>query len=81
MNLAKDDNGKTTVSLEALKEALEDYKKELVSKHIYIGRQKGFLDDLESGLQSLVSQNGKVFYSSTKKVVEEFVKEIPKHIK
>jgi CRISPR-associated protein Cst2 len=49
---------------------------------IFIGKRKGFIDELDEKLQQLVqkyeNENTKVVYGPLNKVVSDFIEEIPK---
>lgn len=81
MNLAKEDNGEAIVSLDALEEVIKDYSENLLTD-IYIGRRKGFKDELDDDIRKLVEkykqQDGKkIIYGSINEIVESFIEKIP----
>ncbi len=80
MNIAKEENGEVAVSMEALEELLQDYSETLLTD-IYIGRRKGFMDNLEDKIQELVREHSeeerKISYGSVNETVNAFVGKIP----
>ena len=81
MNLAKEDNGEAIVSLDALEEVIQDYSENLLTD-IYIGRRKGFMDELDDDLRKFVEkynqQDGKkIIYGSINEIIESFTEKIP----
>lgn len=81
MNLAKEDNKEAIVSLDALEEVIKDYSENLLTD-IYIGRRKGFMDELDDDIRKLVEkyeqQDGKkIIYGSIKEIVDSFIEKIP----
>jgi len=81
MNLAKEEeNGEATINLEALKDTLKDYS-DILLTDIYIGRRKGFMDELDSELWELAAEFGengkKIIYGSLKETVDAFTEKIP----
>ncbi|PKP59984.1 MAG: type I-B CRISPR-associated protein Cas7/Cst2/DevR [Candidatus Altiarchaeales archaeon HGW-Altiarchaeales-1] len=84
MNIAKEDNRETTISIDALKEVINDYSDCLLT-NIYIGRREGFMDEIDEKIKGLVKEyenkEKKIIYKSINEVVKDFVEEIPKFIK
>jgi CRISPR-associated protein Cst2 len=80
MNIAKEENGEVAVSMEALEELLQDYSETLLTD-IYIGRRKGFMDNLEDKIQELIREHSederKISYGSINETVNAFVGKIP----
>jgi CRISPR-associated protein Cst2 len=80
MNIAKEENGEVAVSMEALEELMHDYSETLLTD-IYIGRRKGFMDNLEAKILELVRGHSederKIFYGSINETVNAFVGKIP----
>lgn len=81
MNVSKEEDGKAIVSLDALEEVIRDYSKNLLTD-IYIGRRKGFMDELDDDIKKLVEkykqQDGKkIIYGSINEIVESFTEKIP----
>jgi len=72
-HLAKEELGKAIFSVEALKEILADYSEQFIGK-VYVGRRKGFMDELEEDLAQL--DNSKVQYGPINQVIDEFIKNI-----
>lgn len=80
MNIAKEENSEATINLEALRDTITDYS-DILLTDIYIGRRKGFMDELDADLQKLTEEfdgkDKKVIYGSLKETVEAFTKNIP----
>ena len=57
MNIVKEENGESVIDIEALEEVLEEYSDCCLSD-IYIGRRKGFMDDLGKDITKLVQMMG-----------------------
>ena len=74
-HLAKEELGKPVFSVEALKEVLKDYADQFEG-NVFIGRRKGFMDDLEEPLTELANENSKVKYGSVNQMIDEFVESI-----
>ncbi len=79
MNLAQEEDGKPTVSIDAFNQVVEDYSDNILTD-IYIGRREGFMDDLDGEFKSLVKEHSgkenKVVYGSVNDIVDGFVEEI-----
>jgi CRISPR-associated protein Cst2 len=82
MNIGKNDDGVPKIDFEALKEALHDYKDEFIGD-IYIGKRKGFMDNMEDGLKNFVNKiNGdskfghKIHNTTINEAVDMFVNQI-----
>lgn len=73
-HLAKDDLGKPVFSIDALKQVVGDYHDRIVGK-VYIGRRKGFMDELEANFQEY-SKDENIFYGSVNDAIRAYVKEI-----
>lgn len=73
MNIIKEGNDKGEVDFEALEEVLAEYKDCIRSK-IYIGKRKGFMDELEDQIKTLNREN--VVFGPIHQVIEEFAKEL-----
>ena len=73
-HLAKDDLGRPVFSVDALKQVVKDYNDRIIGK-VYIGRRKGFMDELEDSLQEY-SKDGNIFYGSVNDAIKSYVKEI-----
>ncbi|MCC7203097.1 MAG: type I-B CRISPR-associated protein Cas7/Cst2/DevR [Nitrospirae bacterium] len=78
MNIANESYDKP-VNVKALRQVLSDYSGNIVSD-IYIGRQEGFMDELDNDLKGLNFAGKTVHCLSPKQAVEEFVKTIENHI-
>ncbi len=83
MNIAKEVDREAVISFEALKEVLKDYS-DILLTDIYLGRRKGFMDDIEEEITKLVDEHKnekrKFIYGSINETIDDFVKEIPKHV-
>ncbi len=77
-HLAKEELGKPVFSVAALKEVLEDYREQFIG-NVYIGRRKGFMDELDEELRSLQDDGGLtpgVTYGSVNQIIDQFVQTI-----
>ena len=72
-HLGKEELGKPVFSIDALVEILEEYKEQFVGK-IYIGKRKGFMDEIDEHLGNLTGE--RVQYGPVNAVIDEFVKSI-----
>ncbi len=72
-HLAKEDFGKPVFSIDALQETIDDFGDQFTGK-IYIGKRKGFMDDLEKGLQEL--DTNIVRFGPVNHIIDEFVETI-----
>lgn len=72
-HLGKEKLGKPVFSIDALVEILEEYKEQFVGK-IYIGKRKGFMDEIDEHLSNLTGE--RVQYGPVNAVIDEFVKSI-----
>ena len=77
-HLAKDDLGKPTFSVDALKQVVEDYKSRILGR-VYIGRRMGFMDELEDSLQKY-GKGEMIFYASVNDAIKAYVDELEKQI-
>lgn len=77
-HLAKDDLGKPTFSVDALRQVVGDYSERIVG-NVYIGRRAGFMDELEEKIQEFTTNNG-VFYGSVNEAIRGYVKELQNQI-
>jgi len=80
MNIAKEIEGEATIDFDALTEVIEEYSDSLLTD-VYIGRRKGFLDDLNEKIVTLSQKNPKIKSGNIKEVVENFKDIIPELIK
>jgi len=77
-HLAKDDLGKPVFSIDALKQVVKDYSERIVGK-VYIGRRKGFMDEIEESLEEY--KTGKnIFYGSVNEAIRSYIKELKTQI-
>jgi CRISPR-associated protein Cst2 len=72
-HLGKEELGKPVFSMDALTEILKDYKEQFIGK-IYIGKRKGFMDEIEEPLSKLDGE--RVQYGSVNAAIDQFVKSI-----
>ena len=86
MNLVVEKGGIGELSLEALREVIEDYGDRFCGP-IYIGRRNGFMDELDEGLNDLVcelndleSDNDSIVYDSPNKVIAAVSESLETHI-
>ena len=70
-NIAVEENGRATLSIEALKEAIED-NKEYLRSDIYIGKASGFMDDVSLSLINDEIDGIKIHKSSINKTIDKF---------
>jgi len=80
MNIAKEVEGEATIDFDALKEVINEYSDSLLTD-IYIGRRKGFLDELDDGITTLSNENPKFKSGNIKETVENFRTIIPELMK
>ncbi|AEX84726.1 CRISPR-associated protein Cas7/Cst2/DevR, subtype I-B/TNEAP [Marinitoga piezophila KA3] len=73
-HLAKEEMGKAVFSVDALKEVINDYQDKFDNK-IFVGKRKGFMDEIESDLIKLKEEN-LIEYGSVNKIIDKFVKTI-----
>lgn len=72
-HLGKEELGKPVFSMDALTEIMEDYREQFIGK-IYIGKRKGFMDEIDKQLSNLTGE--RVQYGPVNAVIDEFVKSI-----
>lgn len=72
-HLAKEELGKAVFSIAALQQIVKDYQSQFQSK-IYVGRRAGFMDELESDLNQLNSDQ--YFYGSVNEAIDGYVESI-----
>ena len=77
-HIAKDDLGKPLFSIDALKQVVEDYNDRIVGK-VYIGRRKGFMDELEESLHKY-GKDDRIIYGSVNEAIRAYVEEVKKQI-
>ena len=80
MNLVREVNGEALVDMAALEEVMSDYS-DILLTDIYIGRRKGFMEELDPAFKALVEKyadnDRKVVYGSINEIVDSFVENIP----
>ncbi len=84
MNIAKEEDGEATIDIGALKDVLNEYSDSLLTD-VYIGRRKGFLDNLEPDITKLTEENligdKKIKSGSIKDAVDQFTDKIEELMK
>lgn len=80
MNLVREEKGEALVDIEALEEVISDYS-DILLTDIYIGRRKGFMEELDPALKTLTEKyagnSRKIIYGSINETVDSFVQTIP----
>ena len=82
MNLMIEEDGVGKLSLPALREVLEDYADRFCAP-IYIGRRRGFMDDIDEELSELANDTSlpcNIVYDSPNKVIAQLVQKMDEHI-
>ncbi len=79
MNLVveKDEGGQ--LSLDALREVMDDYEDRFCDT-IYIGRRSGFMDELDEDLSALADDRNEVVYDSPNKVIAQLAEKLEEHV-
>lgn len=72
-HLAKEELGKPLFSIDALIEILDEYNDQFVEK-VYVGKRKGFMDDIDEQLQNLAGE--RIEYGPVNSTIDEFIKTI-----
>lgn len=82
MNIVSHEKGLLKLDLEALKEVLYDYREDILTD-VYIGKRRGFVDEIEGDIQMFTNQmekedifNKKIVFGSINEVVNEFIDNI-----
>ena len=73
-HLAKEERGVAKFSVEALEEVIADYSDQF-SGNIFVGKRKGFMDEIEEKLQNLAIE-GKIKFGPVNKIIDKFVETI-----
>jgi len=76
-NIAVEENGRATLSIEALKEAIED-NQEYLRSNIYIGKMSGFMDDVSLNILKSEISGITIHTGTVNKMVDEFVEVLDK---
>lgn len=71
-NIAVEEDGGATLSIDALKEAIED-NKEYLRSDIYIGKMSGFMDDVSLNILKSEISEVTIHTGTVNKMVDEFV--------
>ena len=82
MNLMVERNGVGELSIDALREVIDDYADRFCDA-VNIGRRKGFMDGLDQELSELVNDQNikrKVVYDSPNKVIAQLAEKLEEHI-
>ncbi len=72
-NIAVEEDGRATLSIKALKEAIED-NKEYLRSDVYIGKASGFMDDVSLSLVDNEIEGIKIYTGSINKTIDAFTK-------
>ena len=80
MNLIVERNGDAELSINALREIMDDYKDRFCDNTIYIGRRSGFMDELDEDLSALADDRSEVVYDSPNKVIAQLSQKLETHI-
>jgi len=70
-------NNVAVLSIEAIKEVLEDYKDQIKGQ-VFIGRRAGFMDEIDADLQMLTSEN--VIISSVNQAIDGYCTQLESQI-
>jgi CRISPR-associated protein Cst2 len=73
-HLAKEENGIARFSVEALQEVLGDYSEQFDGV-VYVGKRKGFMDEIEEKLQALANEK-KIKFGPINAIIDDFVESI-----
>jgi CRISPR-associated protein Cst2 len=76
MNIVKEENGEPMINFEAFKEVIDEYS-DCYLTNIYIGRRKGFMDNLEHEITELTEKNENIKSGTIKEIVDHFADNIP----
>ena len=82
MNLMVERNGVGELSMDALREVIDDYADRFCDA-IYIGRRSGFMDELDKQLNDLATNNDlpcEIVYDSPNKVITQLSQKLETHI-
>jgi len=79
MNIVKEEDGEAVIDIEALKEVINEYENSLLSD-VYIGRRKGFMDELETPLAKLSKEDNRINVGTIKETTDQFSNKIPELI-
>ncbi len=71
-NIAVEENGRATLSIEALKEAILD-NKEYLRSDVYIGKASGFMDDVSLNILKSEIDGIEIHTESINKTIDEFI--------
>jgi CRISPR-associated protein Cst2 len=80
MNIVKEDNGEPMIDIEALQEVITEYS-DCCLTDVYIGRRKGFMDNLEQNVSELAEDNENIKVGTIKDTVDQFADNIPELMK
>lgn len=70
-------NNVAVLSIEAIKEVLEDYKDQIIGQ-VFIGKRAGFMDEINADLQTLVSEN--IIVSTVNQAIDGYCSQLEKQI-
>jgi CRISPR-associated protein Cst2 len=80
MNIVKEDNAEPVIDIEALKEVITEYS-DCCLTDIYIGRRKGFMDDLDEDITKFAEENANIKVGTIKEAVDQFSENISELMK
>ena len=75
--ISANDKGQPVINIEAFKEAIDVYSKNIQSK-IYVGLTKGFMDEQRSSIDEIVKENKEVIFKHPAEIIDEFVNDLQK---
>ena len=70
-------NNIAVLSIDAIKEVLEDYKDQFIGK-VFIGKRSGFMDEINADLQTLISDN--VIVTTVNQAIDDYCKQLETQI-
>lgn len=79
MNLMVEKDGKGEFSIQALEQIIDDYSDRLVD-YLYVGKRKGFMDELDTSFEQLSKEHSRVIYASPNEVINQLTENIEKYI-
>jgi CRISPR-associated protein Cst2 len=71
MNIVKEQNDKGILDFEALNEVINEYK-DIIKSDIYIGKRKGFMDEVENEIKGLKN----VVFGPVNEIINKFAEEV-----
>ena len=67
------------LNLDALREVLEDYKSQIIGT-VYVGKRKGFMDELQEGLEKLVDEFENVKLLPVNEAIDSYCQQLESQI-